>query len=367
MTRSNSPGVLLLEDGRRFRGRSVSEGTAFGEVVFNTSMTGYQEILTDPSYCRQIVVLTQPHIGNYGTLPSHGESARPWASGLVIRHLTRQASGTGSDRDLAPWLSDHGVPALENLDTRALVRHLRDRGAMRGAITSETERLDELASRLAEWPTMEGQALVSDVTPDERTELAPSASSDLGLHVALWDFGAKDSIARCLTDRGARVTRLPAGTTAAEILGLGVDGVVLSNGPGDPAPLTGIVDEVRGVVDSGTPVFGICLGHQLLALAVGGRTYKLKFGHHGGNQPVREASSGKVAITSQNHGFAVDPESLPTGCSVSHVNLNDGTVEGLRLDGRPVFSVQYHPEAAPGPHDSRGLFDRFLASSAPVR
>ncbi|MEM8931568.1 MAG: glutamine-hydrolyzing carbamoyl-phosphate synthase small subunit [Acidobacteriota bacterium] len=359
-------GLLMLEDGSQFRGIANSPGTAFGEVVFNTSMTGYQEILTDPSYRRQIVVMTQPHIGNYGTRDDVAESARPWAEGFIARRFTGRASGTGSELDLVDYLRDRQVPALSGLDTRALVRRLRIHGAMRGVITDQLgdAALSGLRDELLAQPTMVGQALADEVTCEQETTLEPLADGDLGFtpHIAVFDFGAKASIADQLRRRGARVTVLPARTTAVRVDQLGVDGVMLSNGPGDPEPLGSIIDEVRGVVDSGRPVFGICLGHQLLGLALGGRTYKLKFGHHGGNQPVQDLGTGQVTITSQNHGFAVDEEALPTGVRVSHRNLNDDTVEGLEIADRPVFSVQYHPEAAPGPHDATYLFERFLRS-----
>lgn len=355
-------GILLLEDGTQFRGQAATPGTAMGEVVFNTSMTGYQEILTDPSYRRQIVVMTQPHIGNYGNSANAEESRRPWVEGFIARRFTRRASGTGKDEELLAYLERHSMPSLDGLDTRALVRHLRENGAMRGILSSETEDLDALQAKLDTCPPMTGRALVDEVTFEERFVQEPIApwKGEARCHVALYDFGAKANIARSLAERGARVTVLPARTSAADCLALGVDGIMLSNGPGDPEPLTEMIETVRTLADSGKPLFGICLGHQLLGLALGGRTYKLKFGHHGGNQPVQDTRSGKVQITSQNHGFAVDADSLPNGCRISHINLNDGTVEGIELEDRPVFSVQYHPEAAPGPHDAEGLFDRFL-------
>lgn len=368
-TTSPLEGILLLEDGSLYRGIAHSPGTAFGEVVFNTSMTGYQEILTDPSYRRQIVVMTQPHIGNYGTHASAEESSRPWVEGFIARRFTAQASNHGSDRDLLRYLADHRIPALGSIDTRALVRRLQQKGAMRGVLSSQVDALDELKSRLAEVPTMKGRALVDEVTGDREHDLPPqprdgcadgTRRAEAGLHIALYDFGAKASIAECLRRRGARVTVLPAHTPAKRLRQLGVHGVMLSNGPGDPEPLTSIIETVRELVEGELPLFGICLGHQLLGLALGGRTFKLKFGHHGGNQPVRDLATGKVSITSQNHGFAVDPDSLPSGCQVTHKNLNDGTVEGLALADRNIFSVQYHPEAAPGPHDAYELFDHFL-------
>ena len=355
--------LLLLEDGTVFHGRAVSPGTAVGEVVFNTAMTGYQEILTDPSYRRQIVVMTQPHIGNYGTSAASAESRRPWLEGFIARRFTSHASAWASEESLPEYLERHRLPALEGIDTRALVRRLRDRGAMRGIVSTRVDELDALRDELEACPPMAGRALVDEVTCQEPFEVAPEA--EVRCHVALYDFGAKANIARCLAQRGARVTVLPARTPAADCVALGVNGVMLSNGPGDPEPLTEIVHQVRELTESGLPVFGICLGHQLLGLALGGRTFKLKFGHHGGNQPVRDMATGCVSITSQNHGFAVDAESLPSTCKVTHVNLNDGTVEGLALEDRPVFSVQYHPEAAPGPHDANILFDRFLDTVAP--
>ena len=364
--RSSREAVLLLEDGTLFRGRAAASGTAVGEVVFNTAMTGYQEILTDPSYRRQIVVMTQPHIGNYGTREDAAEADRPWAEGFVARRFTGPASGTGqvaeggSEEDILPYLKRHAVPALDGVDTRALVRRLREKGAMRGILSDRVDQLDALRAELDACPPMVGQALVDEVTGSTEREIP--AVGEERCHIALYDFGAKANIVRELTARGARVTLLPARTPASRVRELGVGGVMLSNGPGDPEPLGSIIETVRELIDSGLPLFGICLGHQLLALALGGRTYKLKFGHHGGNQPVRDEVDGRVTITSQNHGFAVDPGSLPERCRVRHVNLNDGTVEGIELIDAPVFSVQYHPEAAPGPHDAAPLFDRFLAS-----
>ena len=366
---SPTEGILLLEDGSVYRGLARSAGTAFGEVVFNTSMTGYQEILTDPSYRRQIVVMTQPHIGNYGTAPSVDESSRPWVEGFIARRFTDQVSHHQNAQGLLEYLNDHRIPCLGGIDTRALVRRLRLQGAMRGVVSSEVDDLEGLRARLAEVPSMQGSALVSEVTGEGETQLSPlPPAADAptlrrcpdGLHIALYDFGAKTSIATCLRQRGARVTVLPAHTPARRLHELGVHGVMLSNGPGDPEPLTSVIETVRELLQGELPIFGICLGHQLLGLALGGRTFKLRFGHHGGNQPVQDVATGKVSITSQNHGFAVDPDSLPSGCRVTHKNLNDGTVEGLALDGRDVCSVQYHPEAAPGPHDAYELFDRFL-------
>ncbi|HUO86491.1 MAG TPA: glutamine-hydrolyzing carbamoyl-phosphate synthase small subunit [Thermoanaerobaculia bacterium] len=351
-------GLLLLEDGSLFRGRAVSAGTRFGEVVFNTSMTGYQEILTDPSYRGQIVVMTQPHIGNYGTGDELAESQRPWVEGFVARQFTTHPSGHPGGEALPEWLRRFAVPAISGIDTRALVRRLRRHGALRGVVTTERSDVDALAAELADFPSMTGRALVYEVGCEEEYEVPALAEERYRL--AVYDFGVKENILRSLALRGAHLTVLPAATPAARALEAGRDGVVLSNGPGDPEPLTEIADNVRQLIESGRPVLGICLGHQLVGLALGGRTFKLKFGHHGGNQPVREVASGKVAITSQNHGFAVASDSLPEGVRVSEENLNDGTVEALAVDGAPVLSVQYHPEAAPGPHDAAPVFDRFL-------
>ncbi len=361
----DSQGLLVLEDGSVFEGRGVAPGTRFGEVVFNTSMTGYQEIATDPSYRGQIVVMTQPHIGNYGVSEGAAESARPWIEGFVARRFTAEPSGEPSEReggDFPDYLGAAGIPALDGIDTRSVVRRLRRHGALRGVLTTERSDVAALAAELADFPPMAGRALVDDVTCRASYELP--ATGEERFHLAVYDFGVKRNILRSLTGRGARLTVLPAHTSAADCLALGVDGVVLSNGPGDPEPLAGIVSEVGELSRSGRPVFGICLGHQLLGLALGGRTFKLKFGHHGGNQPVKDLATGRVAITSQNHGFAVAPESLPPEVRPTHVNLNDGTLEGLALDHRPVFAAQYHPEAAPGPHEAGALFDRFLESVA---
>ncbi len=361
-------GLLVLEDGSVFEGEAATIGTRFGEVVFNTSMTGYQEVLTDPSYRGQIVVMTQPHIGNYGTAREVAESRRPWVEGFVARQFTREPSGTLGGEGLLPYLDRAEVPSLHGVDTRAIVRRLRDRGALRGVVTSERSDVAALLAEVRDFPTMEGRALVEEVTCEEPYELAaegPDGAPGVErCHLAVYDFGTKQNILRSLALLGARLSVVPASTPASNVLGLGVDGVVLSNGPGDPEPLVGVIQSVRDILAAEKPVLGICLGHQLLGLALGARTFKLKFGHHGGNQPVRDVATGKVEITSQNHGFAVDPDSLPAGCHVSKVNLNDGTVEGLAVAGRPILSVQYHPEAAPGPHDAAELFDRFVADVA---
>ncbi|MCH9650467.1 MAG: glutamine-hydrolyzing carbamoyl-phosphate synthase small subunit [Deltaproteobacteria bacterium] len=355
--RRSPKGVLLLEDGSCFEGEAVAPGTRFGEVVFNTSMTGYQEILTDPSYRGQIVVMTQPHMGNYGMSDEADESRQPWVEGFLARQFSTVAP---RGEALPEYLSRHGLPAIEGIDTRALVRRLRRNGCLKGVMTTERTDVEALAEELAAFPSMSGRSLVDEVSCKEPYELGPLAG-EARFHLAVYDFGVKANILRHLQARGARLTVLPAHTSAAECLGLGVDGVVLSNGPGDPEPLASIQQNVAELVASNIPLFGICLGHQLLALALGGRTVKLKFGHHGGNQPVRDIATGQVTITSQNHGFAVVPESLPESCTATDINLNDGTLEGFAVTDRPVFAVQYHPEAAPGPQDASGLFDRFLA------
>jgi carbamoyl-phosphate synthase small subunit len=359
-------GLLLLEDGSRFTGRLAAGGSRFGEVVFNTSMTGYQEVLTDPSYRGQIVVMTQPHIGNYGLLEQAEESRRPWVEGFVAREFTAVPSGLGSG-SLVEYLARWEIPALDQIDTRALVRRLREHGSMRGVIAPASRDSAELARELAAFPTMQGRALVDEVTCAAPYEVAPVGEERFRL--AVYDFGVKANILRSLAAHGARLHVLPARTPAREVRALQVDGVVLSNGPGDPEPLTEIVAEVRELISSGAPILGICLGHQLLGLALGGRTFKLKFGHHGGNQPVRDEDTGEVAITSQNHGFALDAASLPAECRITGVNLNDGTVEAFAVAGRPIYSVQYHPEAAPGPHDAARLFGEFLeaVAAAPQR
>ena len=354
--------LLVLEDGSVFEGRAAAPGTRFGEVVFNTAMTGYQEVLTDPSYRGQIVVMTQPHIGNYGIDDEVAESARPWVEGFVARRFTSEPSNQTSDEDLGGYLRRHGLPALDGIDTRAVVRRLRERGALKGVVTSERSDVAGLLAEVADFPAMTGRALVEEVSPAEARTLAAVGRERPRWRLAVYDFGCKANILRALTRAGAELEVLPAATPAARVLALDVDGVVLSNGPGDPEPLTGIIANVRALLDAGKPLFGICLGHQLLGLALGGRTFKLKFGHHGGNQPVVDLASRRVSITSQNHGFAVDPDTLPAGCRVAEINLNDGTVEALAVENRPVLSVQYHPEAAPGPHDAAPLFSRFLDS-----
>jgi carbamoyl-phosphate synthase small subunit len=369
--------VLALEDGRVFHGRGGgAPGERFGEVVFNTSLCGYQEILTDPSYAGQIVILTYPHIGNYGTNALDSESARPYAEGLVVRELAELASNWRSEEAASAFLADFGVPVISDIDTRALVLHLRRHGAMRGVISTVDHDARSLVAKTKASPSMVGLDLASRVTTLSRYEWN-QASSSLGrpecaaqnksarqFHVVAFDYGIKQNILRRLTDEGCRVTVVPAKTTAEQVLELKPDGVFLSNGPGDPEPLDYAVKTVRKVAGR-VPIFGICLGHQIIGLALGGKTYKLKFGHHGGNHPVLNLETNKVEITAQNHGFAVDPDSLKASeVALTHRNLNDDTLEGLRHRSLPLFSVQYHPEASPGPHDSAYLFGKFVGMMA---
>jgi carbamoyl-phosphate synthase small subunit len=362
--------ILALEDGRVFRGRGYgAAGERFGEVVFNTSLSGYQEILTDPSYAGQIVTLTYPHIGNYGTNSLDCEAAHPYAEGLVVRELSELASNWRSQEEVSSFLGGHGVPVISNIDTRALVRHLRKYGAMRGVLSTTDQDEAGLVAKAKASPSMVGLDLASRVTTPTRydwtepsrniyraSELPEGAAR---FHVVAYDYGIKQNILRRLVDIGSRVTVVPAETSAADVLSLQPDGVFLSNGPGDPEPLEYAAKAVRELMGR-VPIFGICLGHQIIGLALGGKTYKLKFGHHGGNHPVLNLETQKVEITAQNHGFAVDPDSLKTSeVALTHMNLNDQTLEGLRHKSLPLFSVQYHPEASPGPHDSAYLFERF--------
>jgi carbamoyl-phosphate synthase small subunit len=344
----------MLEDGTSFQGRGFgAHGISFGEVIFSTAMTGYQELLTDPSYCGQILVCTAAHVGNVGINAQDHESGRPWLAGFVVQDTPRKYSNWRADLALGPWLEHHGMVGLCDVDTRAVVRHLREKGAMRGAVCSG-EAPEDLLRRILEHPDLSGRDLVQEVTCPSTT-----CFGDGGLHVVAYDFGMKQHMMSLLKLHGLRVTRVPSGTTAAEVLRLHPDGVFLSNGPGDPAALQSVIDEIGGLLGE-VPIFGICLGHQLLARALGGETYKLKFGHHGSNHPVQDLSTGRVEITTQNHGFAVDPSSLPGHVKLTHVNLNDGTCEGIACPDKRTFSVQYHPENAPGPHDSRYLFERFV-------
>jgi carbamoyl-phosphate synthase small subunit len=364
--------ILALEDGTWFRGVAAgAEGEAGGEVVFNTSMTGYQEVLTDPSYAGQIVTMTCPEIGNYGVSIGDGESRAPQVAGFIVREESPIASNWRSEKTLREYLVEHRIVAIADIDTRALTRQLRSGGVMRGVIATGKD-LDHraLVERANEVPKMEGSDLVKDVTAAKAFDWPEEQAGEFGivtarrstkrLKVAAYDFGMKWNILRRLSAHGCDVRVYPATTPAEDVLRTNPDGVFLSNGPGDPAPLTYAIDNARQLIDSDVPVFGICLGNQILGLAMGGETYKLKFGHRGANHPVKKLATGKVEITSQNHGFAVDPRSLPENVEVTHVNLYDGTVEGLRHRTRPVFCVQYHPEASPGPHDADYLFDDFI-------
>ena len=365
--------VLALEDGTIFEG--VSFGAPVqraGEVVFNTAITGYQEIFTDPSYCGQIVVLTNPQIGNYGANQADCESGGPYIEGLVVREMSPLASNWRSGERAEHFLSQSGIPVIAEVDTRKLVRLLRERGALRGVIGVGQNNPDELIQVARGAPTMAGQNLVSRVSTAKSYAWTQgvepvsvshkiTASAEPLFHVVAYDYGIKRNILRHLVHIGSRVTVVPADTTAEDVLALQPDGVFLSNGPGDPEPLEQQAAQVKKLIGR-TPVFGICLGHQILGLALGGKTYKLKFGHHGANHPVRNERTGKVEITSQNHGFCVDPDSFrDSEVEITHMNLNDQTVEGFRHRSEPVFCVQYHPEAAPGPHDSHYLFNDFAA------
>ncbi len=350
---------LILEDGRTFRGGGFgAPGLALGEVVFNTAMTGYQEVLTDASYAGQIVALTYPHVGNYGVNDDDVESRGIFLSALVVRSYEDFYSNWRATASLGEFLERHGVPGLSGIDTRALTRHIREAGAMRGAVAVGSYDEGEVLERVLASPPMAGRDLVRDVTRD-RAEVFRPAEGDARWRVAAIDCGLKNNIIRQLAGRGVEVTVFPAAAEADEIMTARPHGLFISNGPGDPAALPYLVESVRGFLGR-LPIFGICLGHQILGLALGGRTYKLKFGHHGANHPVKNLKTGRVEITSQNHGFAVDASSLPPGVRVTHVNLNDDTVEGLRADDYAAMSLQYHPEAAPGPHDASYNFDVFL-------
>jgi carbamoyl-phosphate synthase small subunit len=367
-----NPAVLALEDGTVFEGWSFgAPAERTGEVVFNTAITGYQEIFTDPSYSGQIVVLTNPQIGNYGANQSDNEAARPYIEGLVVREFSPLASNWRSDETAQEFLTENGVPVIAGIDTRALVRHLRSRGVMRGVLSATSTDAAALVDRARSSPSMTGLDLATRVSTPESYQwikpAEPCSPSDLEsdpaaqrFHVVAYDFGIKHNILRRLVSVGCRVTVVPAATSAEDTLALKPDGVFLSNGPGDPEPLTHPAAQVRKLIGH-VPIFGICLGHQILGLALGAKTYKLKFGHRGANHPVLNKITGKVEITSHNHGFAVDPDSLNLNeVEITHSNLNDDTLEGFRHRNHPVFCVQYHPEAAPGPHDSRYLFEDFV-------
>ncbi len=353
------PALLALEDGRMFRGRSwAAEGEAYGEMVFNTSMTGYQEVLTDPSYAGQIVCMTYPLIGNYGVNAADAESSQPWVEGFVVREASRTASNWRCEETLEAYLKRWNIVAIEGVDTRALVRHIRDKGAMRACISTIDLEEDSLVQKALSSAPMENRELASIVTTKNSYEV--QAEGEERFQVVCYDFGVKRNSLRQLAGAGCHITVVPASTPAAKVLAMNPDGIFLSNGPGDPASMTKEVEEVKGIVQSGKPTFGICFGHQLLGRAFGGKTFKLVFGHRGGNQPVKDLVEGDVEITSHNHGFAVLADSLPPEVEVTHMNLNDKCVEGMRHRSLPVFSVQYHPEAAPGPHDAAHHFQRFI-------
>jgi len=371
-----SPALLALADGTLFRGRAIgAAGMTVGEVVFNTSMTGYQEILTDPSYAGQIVTLTYPHVGNVGVNAEDVESRRIFASGLVIRDLPRVASNWRSEQDLSSYLRDANIVGIADLDTRKLTRLLREQGAQNGCIVAgdalDAAVADRAVAAAKAAPSMAGQDLAKIVSCTAAYEWtagtwalpggygAPGAPR---FHVVAYDFGVKHNILRMLAARGCRLTVVPAQTPAAAVLAMAPDGVFLSNGPGDPEPCDYAIAAIRDIIAAGMPVFGICLGHQLLGLAAGGRTLKMKFGHHGANHPVLDRDTGQVLITSQNHGFAVDPASLPANVRITHVSLFDDTLQGFAWTDKPVFCFQGHPEASPGPHDVGYLFDRFVKS-----
>ena len=372
--------ILALEDGTWYRGVAAgATGEAHGEVVFNTSMTGYQEVLTDPSYAGQIVTMTAPQIGNYGVAHGDAESQSPKVAGFIMREASPVASNWRADGTLREYLVRHRIVAIADIDTRALTRVLRSAGVMRGVIATGAADPEALVDKARAIPRLEGADLVKDVTCDRAFAwrdraaangeadalefgIAPERRAKRRLTVAAYDFGVKWNILRRLDTYGCDVQVFPASAPAADLLAINPDGIFLSNGPGDPAALDYAIENVKALVESERPMFGICLGHQILGLAVGGDTFKLKFGHRGANHPVKELQSGKVEITSQNHGFAVDPQSLPANIVVTHENLYDGTVEGFRHTDKPIFSVQYHPEASPGPHDADYLFQQFLDS-----
>ena len=369
-TDSHRSAILVLQDGTIFKGRSIgAEGLSSGEVVFNTSMTGYQEILTDPSYARQIITFTHPHIGNTGTNTEDEESSRIWAAGLVIRDLPALASNFRSERSLDIYLKEKNILGISDIDTRKLTRILREKGAQSGCLMAGD--IDEgVALQVAcDFAGLEGVDLAKVVTTTTvfkwtegswKLGFGHQQSKNSLYKIVAYDFGVKRNILRMLVDRGADLTVVPAQTSAAEVLEMNPDGIFLSNGPGDPQPCTYAVDSIREILKTDIPIFGICLGHQLLALASGAKTMKMKFGHHGANHPVKDIGAGKVVITSQNHGFSVDERSLPSTLRVTHYSLFDGSVQGIHRTDKPAFGFQGHPEASPGPHEASLLFDHFF-------
>ncbi len=373
-----TPALLVLEDGTVYRGRSIgADGVSVGEVVFNTAMTGYQEILTDPSYARQLVTLTYPHIGNTGTNAEDDESRRVFCAGLIVRDLPVAVSNFRADDDLSSYLAERGVVAISDIDTRALTRRIREKGAMAGCLVAGAapDEAEALAAARA-FPGLAGMDLAREVTVDDAYDWQEGswalgeghrAGPPARFSVVAYDYGLKRNIARLLVDRGCRVRVVPATTPAADVLAMRPDGVFLSNGPGDPEPCGYAVEAIGEFLAARMPLFGICLGHQLLGLALGARTVKMKFGHHGANHPVQDVDTGRVYITSQNHGFAVDEANLPDSIRVTHRSLFDGTLQGIASVDAPAFSFQGHPEASPGPHDIRDIFDRFIALMAKHR
>ncbi len=365
------PALLALADGSVFRGLSIgADGITTGEVVFNTALTGYQEILTDPSYTRQIVTLTYPHIGNYGINPEDVEADRPYAAGLVVRDVPRLHSNFRANQSLSEYLVSHNIVAIADIDTRRLTRILREKGAQNGCIMAGRVDEAEALSNARAFPGLAGMDLAQVVTTPQKYEwnegewklgegyVTPAQDK---FHVVAYDYGVKRNILRMLASRGCRLTVVPAKTPASEVLAMKPDGVFFSNGPGDPEPCDYAIQAIRDIIDSKTPMFGICRGHQLLGLASGARTIKMKFGHHGANHPVKDLETGRVAITSQNHGFAVDAATLPANLKPTHVSLFDNSLQGLARTDAPAFSFQGHPEASPGPHDVSYLFDRFVS------
>ncbi len=366
-TRTSRPAILALEDGTIFEGAAFgAAGERCGEVVFNTSMTGYQEVLTDPSYRGQIVAMTYPLIGNYGVNAADAESRSLWLEGFVVKELSRITSNFRSETDLDTYLRDHGVLGIEGIDTRELTRRLRTAGAMKAVLSTEDLDADSLVAKAKASEGLEGRNLTETVTCEKIYQWEQNGKTEPSLRVVVLDCGVKYGILNHLVSAGCEVTVVPASTDAGQITQMNPDGLMLSNGPGDPEPVSDVIKTVRKLIENPPgkkplPIFGICLGQQILALALGGKTYKLKFGHHGANHPVKDLRTGKVAITVQNHGFCVDIDSLPTDdVEITHINLNDQTLEGLRHKHLPIFSVQYHPEARPGPHDAQYLFDRFV-------
>ncbi|QTL34681.1 MULTISPECIES: glutamine-hydrolyzing carbamoyl-phosphate synthase small subunit [Pseudoalteromonas] len=365
--------LLVLEDGTVFRGTAIgADGLSVGEVVFNTSMTGYQEILTDPSYAEQIVTLTYPHIGNTGTNSEDEEADKIWAKGLVIRDLPLLASNFRNEQSLSDYLKERNILGIADIDTRKLTRILRDKGAQNGCIIAGDEIDEQQALEAAKaFPGLKGMDLAKVVTTEQTYEWREGSwtlgqgfqtlsAEDEQFHVVAYDFGVKKNILRMLVDRGCKLTVVPAETSAAEVLAMNPDGIFLSNGPGDPAPCTYAIDAIKAFLETDTPIFGICLGHQLLALASGAQTVKMKFGHHGGNHPVKDLDRDVVMITAQNHGFAADEATLPDNLRATHKSLFDGTLQGIHRTDKPAFSFQGHPEASPGPHDAAPLFDHFI-------